>query len=175
MTPTSTSASTSTSTPKTTNDVPVVAAADVTGAVTELVTATGNLTDTGTISFSDADTADTHSVTVVASGTPLGTLTASVVGGAISWSYSVAASAMEYLAKDATKVESYTLTLSDGQGGTVDRVVNVTITGTNDGPVAVADSGIAVEAGTGAGSNATGNVLTNDTDVDTADSKAVSA
>src|SRR5690606_18332548 len=37
------------------------------------------------------------------------------------------------------------------------------------------DTATAVEAGTSAGSNATGNVLSNDTDVDTGDSKTVSA
>ncbi|HQR97849.1 tandem-95 repeat protein [Polaromonas sp.] len=51
----------------------------------------------------------------------------------------------------------------------------ITIQGGNDGPVAVADTGTAVEAGTAAGSNATGNVLTNDTDVDSGDTKTVSA
>nr|WP_240523340.1 tandem-95 repeat protein [Polaromonas sp. AER18D-145] len=39
----------------------------------------------------------------------------------------------------------------------------------------MADTGTAVEAGTAAGSNATGNVLTNDTDVDSGDTKTVSA
>jgi hypothetical protein len=38
----------------------------------------------------------------------------------------------------------------------------------------VADAGTAVEAGGAAGSNATGNVLTNDTDVDAGDGKTVS-
>src|SRR5947208_1102290 len=38
-----------------TNDAPVVAATDVTGAVTELVTPVGNLTDTGTIAFTDVE------------------------------------------------------------------------------------------------------------------------
>ncbi|WP_341915092.1 tandem-95 repeat protein [Polaromonas sp. YR568] len=51
----------------------------------------------------------------------------------------------------------------------------VTVASVNDAPVAVVDTGTAVEAGTAVGSNATGNVLTNDTDVDTGDTKTVSA
>ena len=129
-----------------TNDGPVVAATDVTGAVTELVTPAGNLTDTGTIGFSDVDLLDTHLIqpTIVASAGALGALTASVTtqasdvdgtGGVITWNYSVLASAVEYLAKDQTKVESFTITLDDGNGGTVARTIDVTITGTNDAPV----------------------------------------
>jgi hypothetical protein len=66
-----------------TNDVPVVEATDVTGAVTELVTATGNLTDSGSIAFTtDVDLTDVHSVgTVTASSGALGSLTASVTTG----------------------------------------------------------------------------------------------
>ncbi len=45
-----------------TNDVPLVASTDVTGAVTELVTPAGNLTDTGTIAFTDVDLTDTHCI-----------------------------------------------------------------------------------------------------------------
>ncbi|WP_210183553.1 VCBS domain-containing protein, partial [Hoeflea olei] len=128
-----------------TNDAPVVASADVTGGVTELVTPTGNLTDSGTISFTDVDLTDTHSInpTIVSSANALGTLTASVTqdttgtgtGGEITWNYSVAASAVEYLGANDTKVETFTLTLDDGHGGTVERTVTVTIQGTNDAPV----------------------------------------
>ncbi|MBZ9886328.1 VCBS domain-containing protein, partial [Mesorhizobium sp. BR1-1-3] len=124
-----------------TNDAPVVAATDVTGAVTEQVTPLGNLTDTGTIAFTDVDLTDAHSIspTITASAGALGALTASVtsdttgsgLGGVITWNYSVADSDVEYLAKDQTKVETFTITLDDGNGGTVDRTVSVTITGTN--------------------------------------------
>ena len=49
----------------------------------------------------------------------------------------------------------------------------MTVTGANDAPVAANDTGTAVKAGLLPGSNASGNVLTNDTDVDTGDTKAV--
>ncbi|WP_035533934.1 VCBS domain-containing protein, partial [Hoeflea sp. BAL378] len=116
--------------------------------VTELVTPAGNLTDSGTIAFTDVDLLDVHTVlpAIVGSNGALGTLTASVTtdttgtgtGGVISWSYSVAAAAVEYLALNETKVETFTITLSDGRGGTVERTISVTITGTNDVPVVAA-------------------------------------
>ncbi len=112
--------------------------------MTEAVTPAGNLTDTGTIAFTDVDLTDVHSLSAVTpSAGALGTLMASVstdttgsgVGGVVTWSYSVAASAVEYLAAGQTKVETFTFDVLDGQGGSVPRTVSVTITGTNDAPV----------------------------------------
>ncbi|OYY39602.1 MAG: hypothetical protein B7Y60_00005, partial [Polaromonas sp. 35-63-35] len=71
--------------------------------------------------------------------------------------------------------DTFTYTMRDTVGATSTANLVITIQGGNDGPVAVADTGTAVEAGTAAGSNATGNVLTNDTDVDSGDTKTVSA
>ncbi len=55
----------------------------------------------------------------------------------------------------------------------------ISVSGTNDAPAGVPDMATAVEAGGVSnmtlGSNATGNVLSNDTDVDTGDTKTVSA
>ncbi|MBV5302781.1 MAG: VCBS domain-containing protein, partial [Chlorobium sp.] len=128
-----------------TNDAPVVEATDVTGAVTELATEpSGNLTDSGTIAFSDVDLADVHSISAVTSSSgALGSLTSSVttdtsnsngLGGVTTWNYSVAASLVEYLAANETKVETFTFNVLDGHGGSIERVVSVTITGTNDAP-----------------------------------------
>src|SRR5207248_1798324 len=126
------------------NAVITVAAGDsASGAVTEDA---HPLTETasGTLSFSDVDLADTHSVTgVTPSAGALGTLTASVTtddshttgtGGVITWNYAVDDSAIQYLAKDQTKTETFTVHLFDGTS-TVDKVVTVTITGTNDNAV----------------------------------------
>ncbi len=97
-------------------------------AVTEAITPVGNLTDTGTIAFTDVDLTDVHSISAVTpSAGALGTLMASVstdttgsgVGGVVTWNYSVAASAVEYLAAGQTKVETFTSTFNDGQGGSV--------------------------------------------------------
>ena len=104
-----------------------------------------NLNSSGTIAFTDVDLTDVHSInpTITASSGALGALTADVTidttgtgtGGVITWNYSVANSAVAYLAQNETKVENFTVTLNDGHGGTVDRTVSVTITGTNDAPV----------------------------------------
>ncbi len=55
--------------------------------------------------------------------------------------------------------------------------VTVNVTSVNDAPIAIADAVTAVEAGgsnnSSAGTSPTGNVLTNDTDVDTGDTKTV--
>ncbi|MFZ2158649.1 MAG: VCBS domain-containing protein, partial [Bradyrhizobium sp.] len=121
---------------------------DVTGAVIEAVTPAGDLTDSGTIAFTDVDLTDTHGInpTIVPSLGALGTLTASVttdttgsgLGGVVTWNYSLAASAVEYLAENETRTEQFTITLDDGHGGTIDRTIDVTITGTNDAPVVAA-------------------------------------
>jgi VCBS repeat-containing protein len=101
-----------------TNDAPIVDPTEVTGAVTGLVMPIGNLTDSGTINFTDVDLADNHSISSVApSSGALGTLIPTVtadttgtgVGGIVTWNYSVAASAVEYLAEGKHKVETFTV------------------------------------------------------------------
>ncbi|WP_217992647.1 VCBS domain-containing protein, partial [Polaromonas sp. AET17H-212] len=74
-----------------------------------------------------------------------------------------------------TVTDTFAYTMRDAAGTTSSSNLVITIQGSNDGPVAVADTGTAVEAGTAVGSNATGNVLSNDTDVDSGDTKTVSA
>ena len=46
----------------------------------------------------------------------------------------MADSAVEYLAKDQTKVESFTITLDDGNGGLITKQIDITITGTKTSP-----------------------------------------
>ena len=156
-----------------TNDAPIVATSDLTGTVLEAVTPAGNLADTGTIAFTDVDLTDAHSIdpTIVASSGALGVLTASVttdttssgLGGVVTWNYSITASTVEYLAKNQTRVEQFTITLDDGNGGTIDRIIEVTITGTNDAPVvAAALTGNADEGDTAFSAN----LLTGATDID---------
>lgn len=78
--------------------------------------------------------------------------------------------------------ETFTYSMRDAAGATSSTTLTITITGANDNPLAANDTGTAVEAGGlnngTAGSNATGNVLNNDTDVDNlafGESKGVSA
>ena len=76
-------------------------------------------------------------------------------------------------------------TVTDAVGATSTANLTITITGTNDAPVASGDSNAAdavVESGVNPGNTpfagdpaATGNVLTNDTDVDTGDTMTVTA
>src|SRR6185369_6980998 len=116
---------------------------------TEQGTPLGNLSDSGSITFSDVDLTDVH--LVYAAGTPigttLGTLTAvkdydttgSGTGGQLTWTYTVADAAVEYLAAGQTKVESFSITLDDQNGGLITKQIDVTITGTNDAPVITAE------------------------------------
>ncbi|MEI6639428.1 MAG: VCBS domain-containing protein, partial [Chlorobium sp.] len=128
-----------------TNDAAVVASTDVTGAVSETIgtpAALATLTDSGTLWFSDVDLSDLHTVSAVTASTgALGVLTVTKsrdttgtgTGGVISWNYIVGAGVVEYLAEGQTRDETFTFTLGDG-GGTVERTVTVTLTGTNDLP-----------------------------------------
>ena len=83
---------------------------------------------------------------------------------------------MEYLAAGQTRVESFTVSLDDGHGGTVTKQVDVTITGTNDTPIlsAAAATGAVTEQVTPAG-NLTSTGSIGFTDVDLTDVTRVSA
>lgn len=166
-----------------TNDAPVVVLADLNGDVTEAATPAGALTDSGTISFSDADLSDVHTVSSEAVGTTLGALTVAKnsdttgtgTGGEATWSYNVDAAAIEYLAAGETKVESFVVTLDDGNGDVVTEQVDVTLAGTNDGPVINEEdlSGAVTELVTPAGILNDSGVISF-SDVDLADSHVAS-
>src|SRR5438045_422112 len=128
-----------------TNDAPAFPTRRSSDLVTEQLTPAGNLSDSGTISFTDVDLTDVHLVS--ATGTPVGTTLGSLTavkdsdttgtgsGGQLTWTYTVADSAVEYLAKDQTKVESFTITLDDGKGGLITKQIDVSITDTNTAPM----------------------------------------
>ncbi|WP_061170149.1 VCBS domain-containing protein [Caballeronia hypogeia] len=71
-----------------------------------------------------------------------------------------------------TLTERFTYVIDDSANASASTTLTVTIHGANDTPIGVDDNGTATEAGGVAngtpGSNAIGNVLTNDTDVDSA-------
>ena len=75
----------------------------------------------------------------------------------------------ESLAVGQTATETFTYTVEDGQGGADMATVTITINGVNDGPDADNDSDT-----TDQDSTTSGNVLTNDMDVDTGDVLSVS-
>ncbi len=76
-----------------------------------------------------------------------------------------------------TLTELYTYTMTDAGGLTSTATLTITIEGSNDNPVAVINTATATEAGginnVISGHDPSGNVLTNDTDVDAGDTKTV--
>ena len=107
----------------------------------------------------------------------LGTLTDSGNGvtGSRAWTFSAADNGFDYLADGETLTLTYTVKIDDHHGGVVTQPVTIAITGSNDAPVALADSdqGTIVEAGNDVNDNVlpgvattSGDVLANDTDVD---------
>jgi len=140
-----------------TNDVPVIGAGTFAGNVTEITDLqagenSSNLTVSNSFAVTDVDLTNAQSVAAVAVGDDyLGTFTPSVSNqttsdgpGTISWSFTVADSAVDYLAAGQTLTQTYTVTVTDTAGATASHDVVVTITGTNDAPV--------IGAGTFAGS-----------------------
>ena len=118
-----------------TNDAPVIVLEDLAGAVVEAVTPAGTLTDSGIIGFTDADQGEIHIASSAPVGTTLGTLVTMQNDAAareLLWTYTVDAAALESMAEGETRVESFTITLDDQNGGVVTRQVDVTLTGTND-------------------------------------------
>ncbi len=79
---------------------------------------------------------------------------------------------------EAATAHSITVRVADASGLTYSEIFTISVTNVNETTVAVADSATAVEAGGVAngtsGTNPSGNVLTNDTDVDAGDTKTVS-
>ncbi|WP_236632959.1 LamG-like jellyroll fold domain-containing protein [Endozoicomonas elysicola] len=135
-----------------TNDVPTITAAtDVTGAVTEIVDGgtgenTATLSDSGSFTIDDVDLTDVQTVSITSDTSGyLGTFTPTVSNnttgdgtGQVDWTFSVPDADIDYLAKDQVVTQTYTVTINDGNGGTVDQQVTVTITGTNDVPTITA-------------------------------------
>ncbi len=133
---------------------------------------------------SDVDVGDTRTVTGVQAGTQAsatGNVASNVTGtyGSISiaangaYTYTVDnsnATVQGLRTSGQTITDVFTYSMTDAGGLTSSTQITVTIQGANDAPTAVADTAIAVEAGGTsngtAGTNPTGNVLTNDTDPD---------
>jgi VCBS repeat-containing protein len=137
------------------NDKAVISDANVTQVKEDIDASSGALTATGKIAISDADAGEDHFNTAVVSAQGnLGTLTLKADG---TYTYSVDNSKVQYLGANASKVDVFTVTAADG----TTKDVSFTINGTNDGPVAVADTASGTENQT-----LTIDVLANDTDAD---------
>ncbi len=85
---------------------------------------------------------------------------------------------VQAIGQGVTKNDVFSYTIKDADGDISTTTLTIAVHGTNDAPVAVADTATAQEKGgvnnATAGVNPTGNVLTNDTDVDTGDTKTIS-
>ncbi len=147
-----------------TNDVPV--AVDDTGAVRE----DSQPSVTGSVLTNDSDRDANTLLTVTNPGNfagQYGTLKLLANGN---YSYTLANSALvQALAMGQIATDSFAYTATDGLASSSARVV-IKITGENDGPIARADVANVVED---TSLQATGNVLTNDTDPDTGDTLKV--
>src|SRR5207253_2528253 len=133
-----------------TNDAPV--------AVADVAAGTENQTLTLDVLANDTDVDDGHAFTLVSASAPIGQGSASVVGNQLQFN---PGSDFDHLAQGATASVTLSYTMSDEHGAISTSSVVVTITGTNDAPVAVA----VVAAGT-ENQTLTIDVLANDTDVD---------
>jgi VCBS repeat-containing protein len=113
----------------------------------------------------DANAGDTKTIVGVSSQGLQGTV--SIAPNGTNLVYSVGQD-FNSLKAGATATENFSYTMQDTDGATSTAVVSVTITGTNDGPVAVADSASAQEH-----QAILINVLANDTDPDAGDALRV--
>ena len=160
-----------------TNDAPV--AVDDTGAVDEDATLSVSQVD-GVIDSNDSDVdGDTLSVTAIRTGSEAGTGTAGSVDGTTtgtygtltlnangSYTYVADQAAADALADGASASDTFTYEVSDGKGGTDTAEIVITVTGTNDAPVAVDDTGAVDEDATLSVSQVDGVIDSNDSDVD---------
>jgi large repetitive protein len=139
------------------NDDPTISAAAATGSVTEDASPV-TLSTSGTITFDDIDLTDLHtaSVAAAAGNTLGGTLAAQITdtatgagNGTVTWTYSLSNAVTQPLGSEESVNESFTVTLSDGKGGTVSQTITVTINGLDEpGPIGGADN-IVTNAGPG--------------------------
>src|SRR5262249_27259041 len=129
---------------------------------------------------SDADTGDQLTVTAVnGSAGNLGESVAGTYGtlhlnadGSYSYTLDNEKGAVQALADGQTAKDVFSYTVSDGHGGSAASTLTITVTGTNDPPVAEADANAVTED---ALDPVSGNVLDNDSDVDATDQLTVSA
>ena len=135
------------------------------------VTEDGTLTVSGSITASDRDTGDTLTYSALGAGDKKYSATATGDYGTLSlntsgdWTYALGngLAAVQALGASDTVQDTFTIQVADGNGGTDTATVTIDIAGANDAPIAVDDLASIQNDATKA---VTGNVLTNDSDVD---------
>ena len=104
-----------------------------------------NLTQSGVINFSDPDLTDVHSiqsVTYTGPGSAIGQLnliktadtTGVGTGGKFAWTYTVDSSTLTQALGNNSKVETFNVVISDGNGGTTSQTVSITLTPSSSAP-----------------------------------------
>lgn len=144
-----------------TNDSAVIGTPTVSSVTEDLnANAAGNLTASGTISIGDVDAGQaSFQTSVTGAPTNLGSL---VLASGGAYTYTVADSAVQFLAAGISRVDSFTVTSLDG----TTKVVTFTINGTNDAAVIGTPTAASVTEDAGIGSNltATGTISIGDAD-----------
>ncbi len=148
------------------NDAPVTAA-DVNQLAEDAAAPVG-----GNVLTNDSDVDQATTLAVVGGGViagQYGTLTLNADG---TYSYTVnnALLSVQSLGVGDSVVDTFLFSVSDGDGGTTASSLSITVTGVNDAPVTTADGAVILEDTV---TPSTGNVLTNDSDVDQATTLAV--
>jgi len=131
-----------------TNDAPEIVALDniVAGSVTEIIDgAEGEneaiLSTDGEFFFDDVDLTDDQTISSVSEGGEnyLGTFTYNLDNdatgndiGKVSWEFTVPDAVLDSMDEGDTIVQTYTVTIDDGNGGTASQDITVTIEGTDD-------------------------------------------
>ncbi len=130
------------------------------GPIAVVDAAEGSENDTLTIDVlaNDTDVDDGHIFTLVGANAPSGKGSASIVENQLVFT---PGSDFDHLAQGATEVVTVNYSMQDEHGTSSSSTATITITGTNDGPVAVADTAAGTEH-----QIVTIDVLANDTDVD---------
>ncbi len=114
------------------------------------------MTADGTIDFGDVDLTDAHVTSVTPGGTGyLGTFVANVTNastgdgvGQVTWLFAANNVLRQSLGAGQVLVQTYTVVIDDGHGGTASQLVTITINGTNDAAVITGETtGAVVEAG----------------------------
>ena len=115
----------------------------------------------------DTDVDNGAVLTVTAASAPAGKGTASIVGNKVQWD---PGTAFDHLAQGVTETVVVGYTITDEHGATASSSIDITVTGTNDAPIANPDSAAGTE-----NQVLTVNALANDTDVDDASVKTLVA
>ncbi|MGM4975099.1 VCBS domain-containing protein [Tardiphaga sp. 619_E2_N8_4] len=121
-----------------TNDAPVIVSTGTTAAATADSIGTGGVTAQGDIAFSDADLTDVHQITSTSSATTIGSLSFGTItsgtgdgsGSSFGWTYHAdpaQAEAALLASSNGIVTETFTVTIADGHGGTVNQTITVTL------------------------------------------------